>query len=71
MEKPDEQAKEACDELGRAIDHIGDAVIKLIHAERERCARVVETNHSFMCGENARDMMEAARELANIIRSGK
>jgi hypothetical protein len=51
-----------------AVETASPVVDAAVLAEREACARLVETNHSFMCGENARDMMEAARELANMIR---
>lgn len=40
--KQTEQAKEACDELGKAIDHVGEAAIGLILAEREECALTIE-----------------------------
>jgi hypothetical protein len=42
-----------------------------IEKERERCARVIEGEGSFFVGESPKDRAAAAKELANIIRSGK
>lgn len=35
-------AKEAVEELARAIDHLGTAAVQLIMAEREECALTME-----------------------------
>jgi hypothetical protein len=40
--KPTQQAKDAVEELARAIDHIGTAAVKLIMAEREECALTLD-----------------------------
>jgi hypothetical protein len=42
-----------------------------IEKERERCARVIEGEGSFFVGESPQDRAAAAKQLANIIRSGK
>lgn len=43
MTKATKQAKEAVEELGRAIDLLGEAAVKLILAEREECALTLES----------------------------